>query len=369
MHNYLIEPKAPLIIRTGRPFDEQAGVDPARFPPPSTLAGALRTAHALSTGQALGLDLAKIAVAGPLPVKLDSEGAPAGLLVPRPADAVYIQPPGRPKRLLRVAPQPPREQEGCDLPDGLLPLQLTPALQGKACGGAPWWSWQHLIDWRAGSDLDYQEVERQGWTPVLDDIRTHVGIERQTQAAETGKLFQTAGLGFWQHPAEGRKFPDTPIGLLGRIDGRIDPGLITLGGERRLSAIQALDAALWPEMPQGLVTAIRAAGGFSLTLLTPGLFKRGWQPPDLPGSALRAAAIERWQPHSGWDLATQQPRAGRKLVPAGSVYWYLLEDPAALTDEDIARLWLSPLGEHQQDCLDGFGLVLPQPWNPPQIKP
>ena len=38
-----LDPLAPLIIRSGRPYDGQAGVDPARFPPPSTTAGCLRS--------------------------------------------------------------------------------------------------------------------------------------------------------------------------------------------------------------------------------------------------------------------------------------------------------------------------------------
>ena len=32
MKTYLIEPKAPLVVRSGRPFDDQAGADAARFP-------------------------------------------------------------------------------------------------------------------------------------------------------------------------------------------------------------------------------------------------------------------------------------------------------------------------------------------------
>jgi len=29
-----LEPLAPLIVRSGRPFDDQAGADAPRFPPP-----------------------------------------------------------------------------------------------------------------------------------------------------------------------------------------------------------------------------------------------------------------------------------------------------------------------------------------------
>lgn len=367
MQTYLIEPQAPLVIRSGRPFDDQAGADSARFPPPSTLAGTLRTAHADSTGKPLSLDLAKIAVAGPLPVKLDAAGQPAGLLVPKPADALYFWAnENKEKRLLRVAPQRLHKGEGCDLPKGLLPLQLTEPVQGKPAGGPRWWSWQDLLKWRAGKELDFKTVERDGWTPLADEIRTHIGIQRETQAAESGKLFQTAGLSFWEKPADDDKLPNSSIGLVGRIAGEIANGVVTLGGERRLSAIKLADDQLWPSLPGEQVESIRQAGGLSLTLLTPGLFAAGWRPPELPGLRLVAAALERWLPHSGWDLAKKQARAGRKLVPAGAVYWYAIDDPTGIDDAALANLWLSPLGEHEQDCRDGFGLVLPQPWMPPQ---
>jgi CRISPR-associated protein Cmr3 len=362
MHTYLIEPKAPLVVRSGRPFDGQAGADAARFPPPSTLAGTLRTAHAHSCGKALNLELANIAVAGPLPVKLDDNGQADSLLVPKPADAVYFRTPDKQaRRLLRVAPARHCEGEGCDLPEGLLPVRLTEPAQGKPAGGPAWWSMEDLVAWRKGESPSIEQIERNGWTPAGDDIRTHVGIDRASQAAEAGRLFQTAGLGFWQKQENPRSFPNARIGLVGRIAGEIKPGVVTLGGERRLSALRPADDALWPSLPAGFVDDLRAAGGLSLTLLTPALFAQGWRPPAIPGLALRAAALGRWQPHSGWDLAKWQPRAGRKLVPAGAVYWYAIGD---IADEALARLWLAPLGEHEQDRRDGFGLVLPSPWKP-----
>ena len=123
-----------------------------------------------------------------------------------------------------------------------------------------------------------------------------------------------------------------------------------------------------------LASQIREAGGLSLTLLTPALFTEGWYPTWLdeklegtpPGCdglrlKLRAAAIDRWQPHSGWDLAQQSPRAGRKLVPAGAVFWFQI-----LQDDDNALnvLWLNHISDQEQDRRDGFGLALPQPWQP-----
>lgn len=360
MNTYLIEPKAPLAIRSGRPFDGQAGTDEARFPPPSTLAGALRTAHAESTGKPFGPDLAQLAVAGPLPVRL---GDKPELLVPRPADALYFWNTEKTAvQLARAAPKQLEDGEGCDLPEGMLPVQLEKNIESKPASGPRWWAFSDLLAWRGAVPPapTFAQIEQNGWSPLPDAVRTHVGIERVSQATESGKLFQTAGLDFWCRPHQGQDFPEQRIGIVGRIAGDIESGLITLGGERRLSAIAPAPDGLWPATPADLVAKIRAAGGLSLTLLTPALFANGWQPPAIPGLQLVAAALDRWQPHSGWDLAQWKPRAGRKLVPAGAVYWYRLVGEA-----DLAALWLAPRSDHAQDRRDGFGLALPQPWTPP----
>lgn len=365
MHTYLIEPKAPLVIRSGRPFDEQAGTDSARFPPPSTLAGALRTAHAETSGKSFGPELATLAVAGPLPVKLDTAGEPKTLLVPRPADALYFWSEDRQsKRLARIAPTARQRGEGCDLPEGLLPVQLTLPIKGKPASGPGWWALEDLIVWQDPNrpEPEFPQIEKRGWAPMADDVRTHVAIQRDTQAADAGRLFQTAGLGFWEHPQDAEAFPRHATALIGRMAGDIAPGVITLGGERRLSALRSITDELWPARPADFVASVRAAGGLRLTLLTPALFSEGWRPGGLRGLSLRAAALDRWQPHSGWDLARQQPRAGRKLVPAGAVYWFELGD---IDDEALANLWLAPISDDPQDRLDGFGLALPQAWTPP----
>lgn len=381
MHTYLIEPLAPLIVRSGRPFDDQAGADSARFPPPSTLAGALRTAHAESAGKAFTPALAEIAVAGPLPVKLGENGKAVSLLVPKPADALYFKDAaGGGSRLVRALPQQMSAGEGCDLPNGLLPVQLCEAVQGKPASGPRWWSLDDLLAFRnlglPPPGLD--EITRRGWSPPEDEIRTHVAIDHATRAAEASKLFQTAGLSFSDRLDAGKIFPSSRIAMIGCVAGTVGTGVVTLGGERRLSAITNAPSGIWPAPPANLPAQISAAGGFSLTLLTPALFAEGWRPvwlgTDLQGTPpgcdglrvkLRAAALERWQAHSGWDLASQHPRAGRKLIPAGAVYWF---DIVEATEPALARLWFAAISDHKQDILDGFGLALPQPWQPVQTK-
>lgn len=373
MKTCLIEPLAPLVIRTGRPFDGQAGADAARFPPPSTLAGALRTAHAEASGKPLDRALAEIPVFGPLPVKLDENGK-AALLVPKPADALYFWNADKSAaRLVRAAPAPLAGGEGMDLSGEMLPVQLADAAVGKPASGPRWWAWEDFNAFRNGKTPELNDIQTRGWLLPEDDTRTHVAIERDSQAAENGKLFQTAGLSFVPRQQQGQ-FPEGRIGLIGGIAGEIRQGVITLGGERRLSAISPVSADLWPVMPANM----QCVKGLCLTLLTPALFAAGWrpgwldenltgQPPGIPGLTLRlrAAALERWQPHSGWDLVQKKPRAGRKLVAAGATYWL---EVVEASDDALKTLWLAHLSDHPQDRRDGFGLAIAHPWTPPNIS-
>lgn len=382
MTTYVLEPLAPLVVRSGRPFDGQAGADAARFPPPSTLAGALRTALAESSGQAFSPALSAIGVAGPLPVKLDDAGAPVSLLVPKPADALYFWDASKSaKRVVRARPAAFADGEGADLEAGLLPVTLADAAIGKPAPGPRWWSFADFERFRHGAELPIAQLVENGWTPLSDEIRTHVGIDPQRQAAANGQLFQTAGLNFL---SRGDKMPALSVGrvgLIGKMEdfaGEIETGVLTLGGERRLSAIAHTDEAIWPAPASALIDSIAAAGGLCLSLLTPALFAAGWRPdwlhaandgvlegspPDCSGVTLRlrAAALERWLPHSGWDLAAMKPRAGRKLVPGGAVYWFEI----VAGDADALRpLWLGSVCDEAQDRRDGFGLSLIHPWRP-----
>jgi CRISPR-associated protein Cmr3 len=381
-----LDPLAPIVCRSGRPFDDQAGPDTARFPPPSTVAGCVRTAWARETGTPFGLDLMKIAVAGPLLARPDGRDGLC-LYVPKPADALYFGS-GDQAECVRAIPANFDPGCGADLPDGLLPVQLTEKRDDKQGPGPLWWAWSDLLDFRRDQRLSHARLTKGGWSPPTgerSDRRTHVTIDRTTQAAESGQLFQTEGLDF-SPPGGIEADPDSGLRLLVRCAQPLSSALAHLGGERRMAAVCPQSETHWPSPPDDWFDLIGEAGGLTLTLLTPGLFgggyRPGWlkeqlegSPPEAPGVRLRlrAAALGRWQPHSGWSLApqpqhqskpqAQQPRAGRKLVPAGATYWLqIVGQPAR---EDLVRLWLAPLCDYPQDRLDGFGLALPAAWTPP----
>lgn len=395
-----LDPLAPIIVRSARPMNAHTDADPARFPPPSTVAGCLRTAWARVADRPFGPELAQLAVAGPLLVRDDGR-----VLAPKPADALYF---GRgdgkdeSPRCVRARPQRFGRDCGADLPAGLLPVQLTERLAGKPGNGPEWWSWEDLLAFREGGDVSIDRLWRNGWSPPKGDRRTHVFIDRSTGTAAAGALYETEGLDLDVTPAAFRTRAlgrteadhgpareasrDSPndtdsassgsLRLLIRCAEALAPTLVHLGGKRRLAALEPEPEDRWPAPPEGWLERIRSAGGLCLTLLTPGVFcagyRPGWldatlagSPPEAPGVRLRlrAAAVERWQPHSGWDLAQRQPRPTRKLVPAGATYWF--DVLGACDKEALAALWLASVCDKPQDRLDGFGLALPGPWTPP----
>ena len=382
----MLEPLAPIIIRSGRPFDAQAGPDAPRFPPPSTLAGCLRTAWARQRAQQSASDvtfdahLLEQALAGPLLVRVDAAGQPQPL-VPKPADAQYFGQ-GEQARCLRAEPQ--AFEAGCDadLPAGLSPVRLIEEIEEKGSGGPRWWAWEDIIAWRTDSKpaIEMAPLAKRGWSPPAGDLRTHVAIDAATQAADAGRLFQTEGLDLQpDNPWLKEKTAPEDLRLLARFSEPLGAGLVHLGGERRLARLQPLPQSQngdgWPAIPEGWLRQIQDHQGLTLTLLTPGLFSAGYrpgwlddqlqgEPPIAPGVRLQlvAAALERWQPHSGWDLAKQEARATRKLVGAGATYWFKLLEAA--DESALAPLWLASLCDGEQDRRDGYGLALPAPWTP-----
>lgn len=174
------------------------------------------------------------------------------------------------------------------------------------------------------------------------------------------------------------------VALEGAQDAGLPDGCLRcVGGERRPAWIARCPAATdpWPGYPEALRQAFaQPSQGLRLVLATPALFDNGWRPgwldetlqgtpPGCPGLRLklRAVALERWQAFSGWDMRPPDGRRGgaaravRRLVPAGSVYWFeILEDR---TDgAAVEALWLASVCDREADRRDGFGLVLPGVW-------
>lgn len=389
---YLIESLAPLVFRSGKPFGSIASAQDAAFPLPSAAAGLVRAitieqntgAYAKYENKQQDADYQKllsIQSQGPFLVRFNPDDLNNyTILVPKPANALYFENKEDKKTyLVRLAPQAfDAELCGSDLPEGLLPVQMQQDLKGKPQSGVAYWTLANFAAWQQGASLSFEEIEKGSLKSLPVDIRTHVKIDEKSLSSEDGKLFQTASLDLnhqiGANKEAGLKWDDQRYGFAVFTAQDLKQDLATLGGERRLSYFKPLTASSYlQQMPADLLAQINQANGFSISFLTPAIFAKGYLPGwidpqtlegQLPHSnvkvKLESAAIDRWLPVSGWDSIVWKPKAARKAVGAGSVYWFKLI--SELDEKTLKQLWGQALADHPQDQNDGFGVALVSPW-------
>ena len=192
-------------------------------------------------------------------------------------------------------------------------------------------------------------------------------------------LFQTSGLRFLQEGPEGssllapRRFALSLWSQGATVGGRaleLAPEIAPLGGERRLARWSRASRD-WPQLPPEVVEAVVETGRARLILLTPAIFAAGalpgWNGEAWPlGSSVKAivkaAAVQRPEIVSGWDLAIQRPKCTRRLAPAGSVYFVELEGSKPDRRRWCEEAWLHCVSDDPQDRRDGFGLAAVGVW-------
>ncbi|MDW8336750.1 MAG: type III-B CRISPR module-associated Cmr3 family protein [Tepidimonas sp.] len=329
-------------------------------PPPSVLAGALRSAilvqdgvdlHAFAASQAPHPLLGTPAAPGPFSVSevLPARCHPGGHIepvYPLPADLVAMEMTEAPKdragsfmlslmRLHRPHPALMASQ----------PLPLLPVLRADSRSkplARRWLSAAGMRSWLAGQLPASAETlsDQDLW---LVEERVGVALQAETRRADDGKLFSVQTVACR---------PQT--GLAVRVQGaQLRSGILRLGGDGR-SARLSPEHVAWPEPDY---EAIARAGRARLYLSSPGLFPLGWlptgcQPPDQQGAAfelggvrarLVAAAVPRAAVISGFDLARGQPKSAQRAVAAGAVYWL---DQLQASAQDLARLVEQGLWPH-----------------------
>ena len=380
MKTWIIEPHDPLIFRDGRPFHATPGARARTlpFPYPSTLVGATRTRAGWTER---GFDTSRIdelrqlRVRGPFLVALSPDGDLQEWLFPAPADALLLKTSKGDVR--RVWLQPVQFPEGVylDMPQGLHPVSANPATKEKPFKSAPrFWTWRTLEAW-----LSQPRPKDDGVIPTelgLEGLpteeRMHVRIDTSTGTAKEEFLFQTVGLSFIQtlrgnngHAALGEaRF----YGLALETDASLLSGPDFLGGERRIVYWRSASEAS-PTCPDAIRKHIVEFGFARLMLATPAYFERGFLPEwflkqfsDLTVTVM-AAALARPVAISGWDMEKKQPKASRRLVPAGSVYFLKLEGSSDARSVFVNKFWLQAISDSAQDRRDGFGLALLGAWD------
>ncbi len=363
------------------------------WPLPTTVRGALRAAWGHDVMAATGLALSpetwerrSVQVALQRFIALrrmlgETSFTRAHRMWPAPADAVRVLDEEGAERLVRLEPHPGGAATLGPDEDAAREALWHPrrSVSGKPLAPPLFWPESRMVAWLSGAP-DALAPEREAPPPRTD---IHLAIDVETQASQDSMLHSREVVEWLRVRSrqEGRltveewalgvscAWPDPASGL--------PRGPLGLGGRRRLSDVEGLDADLFA-MPDALAQATR---GLRLVLATPAEFQRGWlpdgfervegAPPRYVGRlpclevpvVLRAALVPRPLEVSGWDMVRRRPRDTRRWVPAGAVYFFEKHGGGDFTADELRALWLASWGGGHAEAL---GQVLPGVWQPPR---
>jgi CRISPR-associated protein Cmr3 len=362
-----LTPQDPLVARDGRPFGAGQGnrMRGLPWPLPSVVAGSFRTAL-VKANPNLTFDgdmpekLMQVAVHGVFPAT-ETE-----LYLPSPLDCAYHK---ETKEIFRAVPQEIDAGCGGDFPGELRPVMLTAEQASedfKAETPPAWWPMGKYVEWLTSTHTtrNPEWFDATFFKGAVTEYRDHVVMNAERGAGEEGGIFTSANLNLSALSPFTTGKPK-PITLSARVVGTADLPVNSdfnlihpLGGERRLVHWRTADSKLW-ECPVSVSDALKNTTHVRLVLASPAIFNEGWKP-DLTrepftGLKLVGASIGRWKAVSGWSLAPPRgPKPIRRMVPAGSVYFFTCEKGAAA---NLTNHWLQSVSDHSQAQRDGFGLA------------
>lgn len=357
-----IEPLDVLSLRGNRLFgDPGSWGETLMPPPPSVVAGALRT-HLLVQA---GVDLTAFAEGrhedrwvgtrdrpGPFTITAfhlarRSDGTIEPLF-PLSADLV-VHGGGGQTSVLRL--QPTRVEKSIQ---GSVPLPFWTALpesreRRKPDGGPRWLTAEGFRRWLKGEHVEACHLVQADKLWGVES-RVGVGLDYSRRRAEDGKLFTLQAVSFR---------PDCGFAVC-VAGAEIPGGVIRLGGDGHAARVQEVPID-WPKPDYESLASTRRA---QLLLTSPGIFPLGWLPtgagePDPAGGApfalgnvrgrLVCAAVSRAQVVSGFDLAAWRPKPAQRAAPVGSVYWI---DELEATADDLRALVKRGLWTESQHASD-----------------
>lgn len=397
--SWCLEPRDPLVFGDGSRTPALAPRHRFLLPPQGTLAGMVRTRFAAELADVSKEDarrLLDIHIRGPWLARTRDKEVPE-LWLPVPADVMAVGD-GKSESYLPSELLPLNPGEGALWPAGTFePRMLVRSIERLENGTKtsrprfPFWPFDRMVRWSLypGLDGSTHEIKRH----VRPEYRVHTAVEDTTWTAEPEALFSTPGLRY-----------GTGFGIAAEVTDRrglrVPPGpspdtpphLLVLGAEARTVSCSVLPGSCFPSfedyralysdrMEQLLADGLQI--GLRLQLLTPGCFG-DWQPqwPEVFAGKLLAACLERYVPVSGWDLQAKGPRAVRRLVPAGSLYFlgpFTGASPKDTFDHVLTlcsdwwgrSLCADEKGEEKTflapPSQDGYGLVLPAPFGLPGV--
>ena len=393
---YRITPINPLISRDARPFGTGGRVKSLEWLSQTVIAGAVRS---LLWKECRSVELVKqVKVSGTFPV------VNGKIYFPRPLDIIADK-----ENIYSIRPiQNFPENCGADMPvNGLLPAFPDTEKDFKPERINSYWQKKLISQWLRRGSKNFTLDDTLTLKSPEKDERVHVNINSSTGTSNEGMLFSTVGLDFTRKISskleQGNLSVDIelPQELAGLMPEKF---IVPIGGERRLAEFTRDDYAangletgkfshdgldntrknhnvpadngkthkpantLW-NAPSELETG----KNLRMILATPAIFSHGWFPgwideENLTGTIpntdvkvkLISAVTGRWQAVSGWSYEheTYGPKPIRRAVPAGSVYFFELQDG----NFDAKANWLKSICDDECDVNDGFGLALWGNW-------
>ncbi|MFP7756011.1 type III-B CRISPR module-associated Cmr3 family protein [Thermodesulfobacteriota bacterium B35] len=341
----IVTPTDVLFLRGNRLFGGAGEHGAAEMPPwPSVFAGAVASRILVDQGKIREItahpDRAEEILAGVAGedfactfLGLTHEGR---VLLPLPADLVAVRPDDAPEtyRLASIVPESTPVYLASSSPLPLLPV-LRSSDRAKPAGSL----WLDLEGWRRHLDGDMPDTGSLAPAGELWGLDHRLGIGRDpgSRTAAEGKIYTSEAVVLTAGTAFLAGFSGTNIP---------EDGLLRLGGDGRGAEVSLPSGDV---LPPGVGRPEAGWDGFRMILTTPGVFPDGWLPPGCAEedggiflacgglrAELRAAALGRHGVVSGWDMANHRPKPARRVVPAGSVYWFRVAEGDS---GELVELW------------------------------
>ncbi len=204
-------------------------------------------------------------------------------------------------------------------------------------------------------------------------------IVPDTKTVEEGKLYSSMHFRF-KDDVHCKKAPEkagfyVEAESLGKSD--LPSKATCMGGERRGVRIdvEEIGDSMFSD-DAAIREGIENHKRFFLYLATPAIFKRGWRGEwregKFQGTRLAAAAVKKTECVSGWKRAAKGagggPRPVKRMVPAGSVYFFEIEPPEVFDAKAFVDTyhWNESVSDEYPDA--GFGTALVGVWKPRDRK-
>mgnify|MGYP006271436477 CR=1 FL=1 len=216
-------------------------------------------------------------------------------------------------------------------------------------------TYSELENYLNGEEIDKTEFK------VNKEYRTGIKIDQNTGTAQESYLYSKEMLRF----ADEDGFYLEVSGAQGLFP---NSGLLKLGGENKVAKYaEPQQKKEKIKLTAATKEEIKTSKKFKVCLTTPSIFEQGWLPAwidkdtlsgQIPNSDLEVklltAAVGKHSMNSGWDVANRCPKPGYRTVPAGSVYYFEVQDEKFAVEDLIDALHGRTISDKKSKA--GFGI-------------